>query len=469
MANLDNADRRGSDPQEGALVELTVPSTTLYARMGRILGKVTPGCLKRSAANAHSVDNQEGAKAELAAAMGPEAVAIFTALKGSIPEINRLYETSVAITFDRISKTFHFFDPSKRIDSLAFQVGASVPTNRGWRLDVTSIGEGRHVGKFVPISSTETWTDVGMKHSHYKIDRLPPEHAKNFLAAFNPDTVNTTQHSEPKVLIEQMRPRDPTIPFNAEQIEHAPNLMIHYGWADAVNANADLGLQYTLEKVLRGSVITSRDDGVERPKFIILSHGHAIAGLEALAAMTCVNHGTEQYLFETSIYMPIGGWKNEPRQDVAALGAQMWGDEITRHRESQTIKGLTHAGGVAIGLNGHRGDRDIKTGQRANIDPRKMLGPPAAFKDELARRNLAELVVITEHLTSTPEIPTLLPLSVLKESSSYTFDAANCDMYDYCVALQQLGVKVTVVSGEQRIQLPLGRRTSEFERRLRMH
>jgi hypothetical protein len=149
-------------------------------------------------------------------------------------------------------------------------------------------------------------------------------------------------------------------------------------------------------------VITQRNaTGFEQPSFVLISHGHSIAGLAELAKWTQKVPGqAEQYLFDTSVYMPEGKWdakESNPRYNVATKGAQVWGDEIAAAKTDHQSNKLTAAGGVAIALNGHRGDTSLDSTGTANINAEVMLGSVDAFLATLKARGLSKVVVVTEH------------------------------------------------------------------------
>jgi hypothetical protein len=298
-------------------------------------------------------------------------------------------------------------------------------------------------------------------HPFYGTQTLAEGHKNDFLTNFDPRKVNTKAQTNGAELADQQRPIDTSLPFNTEQITGAIyKTMDNYGMGSdntaAVNMNSDLGLQYTLKNILRKQVITKMDgSGIEQPSFVLISSGHAIAGLAELSNMTRTNpDGKEQYLFDTSVYMPIGKWSPDyVRTNVSSQGAQIWGDQIEKNKQDQ--KKMTSAGGVAIALNGHRGDDGFSTqAGTANIDPEKMLGTPEEFKMDLEKRGLKKVVIVTEHYVKDPDKPNILTLEHLRDSDFPTFDEANKDLYGYMKQVAALGVEVIVVSGEQRVQEP---------------
>jgi ribonuclease BN (tRNA processing enzyme) len=279
-----------------------------------------------------------------------------------------------------------------------------------------------------------------------------------FLNDFDPRKVNINNQTSGKDLAEQLKPFDATIPFNVEQLLNSTHFQLETDFVAAINADADLGHQYTLREILLNSVLTTTDSaGVKRGVAVLISHGHSIAGLAELAKMTAFDsNDKEHYLFDISVYAPQGGWAtDEERMQVISEGAQLWGDqlEITRKRYlKDNIKG---SGGFAIALNGHRGDIDKSStaeNPTANIDFQKMFGAPEVFKTFLIKRNINRIVVVTEHQVEKPEVLNVLPITMLKSSGKYSasFDAANKDLYDYLIQMREIGVEVIVVSGDQR-------------------
>lgn len=294
-------------------------------------------------------------------------------------------------------------------------------------------------------------------HPLYGNIELRPEHKEDFLTGFDPRKVNIKNQNAAE-LIEQLKPLDPTLPFNAEQLSIAKKddlLLPEDRWITPNNINADLGFQHNLAKVLREKIVTTIDKtGVERPSAVIITSGHALAGLAELSKWTRKNKdGKEEYLFDTSIYMPKGGWTaSEVRLDVATKGAQLWGDVIEASKNRYQKGGIKGAGGFAIGLNGHRGDFDLTTFKTANIDPVKMLGKPDQFVKNLRDRGLNRLVIVTEHFVpigGDPNKPNIRPLEDLRDPLAF-FSKSNEDLYDYMIDLQKLDIEVIVVSGDRR-------------------
>jgi len=160
--------------------------------------------------------------------------------------------------------------------------------------------------------------------------------------------------------------------------------------------------------------------------------------------------GDEQYLFETSVYVPMGEWTSGVQNLYGVTrGVQIWGDEIARRRGMHASSGRAHAGGVAVALEGHRGELGFLSGGHANIDVEQMLGSVNSFAADLGRRGLSRVVVVTEHYALSKTKPNLLTLENLNEGF---FGSSNEDLYQYLVMLRSLGVEVIVVSGEQRDQ-----------------
>lgn len=298
-------------------------------------------------------------------------------------------------------------------------------------------------------------------------------HVKNFIKHFSPADV-CTRKKTPREIAEILKPANPENArfYNAEQVFSRQCYYPDNKELDARNANADLGLQYTIDKVLRGSIITYDVNGEEIPSFIIISHGHSIAGLAALSKMTrTTKTGEVQYLFDTSIYMPQGGWPiDATRLRIAGERGQLWTQVIQKNKNAYENAGIKSAGGMAIALNGHRcdlnGEVEIKSYPpveispelrkgRAYIDPEKMLGSPEEFIVELKKRGLNKVVIINELPVNDPEKPNTYSIDMLKTSKMLgkpvLGSPPEADLYHYMVKLKDLGIKVVVVSGEQRM------------------
>jgi len=342
--------------------------------------------------------------------------------------------------------------------------------NIGWNLSLEEAIEGRIPIKYEMVTEDSGNTfkmpflrdppsEKGLvtSSSYFGKITLPSGHRTSFISEIDPKKINPIDQNN-KELAEQLRPLDSRVPYNAEQVLLNLNIKMTPESTLAVNLNSDLGLQKTVKDILRRSVITSIDEkGIEQPSFVIFSQGHSIAGLAALADWTRKDAtGKDQYLFDTSLYMPQGKWTPDKnvRTDVATIGAQVWGDSIAAAKRDHIENGRTSAGGVAIALNGHRGDFTISepTLGEANIDPVRAFGKPENFVALLRDRELKKVVIVTEHYVSDPTKVNELPLSILKNSDSNTFDNANKDLYDYMESLQKLGIEVIVVSGEQRVK-----------------
>lgn len=286
---------------------------------------------------------------------------------------------------------------------------------------------------------------------------IAPLYGRCFLEGFDPRAINTVRQTNGAEIARQFKPQHGVLPYNAEQILQAKAFEMPRDFVGTVNMNADLGVQYTLREVLRREVLVTRTPaGDEKPAFVMVSHGHCMAALVELAKMTTADHrGQTSYLFDVSVYLPMGGWTPEgDKVTLTADGGQIWGDELDRIRADQRRRKLPWAGGMAIALNGHRGDRDSegpdRTNRVANVDPVRMLGKPATFAKFLSKRGLTRVVVLTEHLVKDPDKANVLPLDALVNRGDSSFIAANRDLYDYVRALTALGVEVVVASGEQR-------------------
>lgn len=393
------------------------------------------------------------------ASFGTSGAGMYRKLERELVAFNESNSASAKAEFDPTTKEIHIQDPSKKLTLRSLQdINWSGVDRYGYKLIFKEGEGGNFIGHFQPTSTGKEPPGVSIRpHPFYKgVSHLAHEHKVSFLEKFDPQKVNTKEQTDRQELIGQLKPLDASLPFDAEQILTAPDLTLGKSSIDATNANSDLGVQYTLSQVLRGTVITKMEKGLEEPMCVLVSHGHAIAGIAELAKFFRVNaSGKEEYLFDTTVYMPAGGWKDSSRMNVASHGAQLWGDEIERQKSEHITRGRTSAGGIAIALNGHRGDVDhtLPKGGSANISMEKMLGKPVEFAKVLKNRGLSGVVVVTEHLVDDPSKPNILNIDELIDSETLTFDKANKDMYDYLIALQKLGVTVTVVSGEQRVKL----------------
>jgi hypothetical protein len=278
-----------------------------------------------------------------------------------------------------------------------------------------------------------------------------------FLKNFDPTSVDPVTQTCSAELAQQFLSSDPSLPHDDEQITSSTDINRKWDFVAAANMNADLGLQYTLREILRHEVLVKLDaNKKEHPTLVIVSHGHALAGLTELAKMTTKDSkGKERYLFDTTVYLPQGGWTNDfDRMALSGEAAQIWGDNLEATRKDLQKKGIRKFGGMAIALNGHRGDRDPrgKGGKTANIDPEKMLGPPKKFLKIAKSRGINRVVIVTENLVKDPNKINYLTIEMLKKGPDHqsSFDNANKDLYSYMKKLRDLGLEIVVVSGEQR-------------------
>jgi hypothetical protein len=285
---------------------------------------------------------------------------------------------------------------------------------------------------------------------------------KNFVTGFDVANSILPIETTPEEVAKLFQPSTPEIPFEPKQLLLAKKLYK----LNTVNLNADLGFQYTLREILRKEILISKDsEGQEQPNFIILSHGHPLAGLAELAKMTTTtNDGQKKYLFDISIYLPSGAW-NEKANRLGAINdhALIWGKSIRDTKSKYLNEKIHSAGGIAIGLNGHRGDLqysnlDQSNGKwgcgTANIDAEAMLGKPKDFVKMLKKRGFHKVVIITEHYVKDPNKVNYLDIEDLSNSrqpGAVTFDFANRDLYEYMKMVKTFGVEVIVVSGEQRV------------------
>lgn len=274
-----------------------------------------------------------------------------------------------------------------------------------------------------------------------------------WLDGFDPKKVNTTEQATGEQLAAQLEPLNPlTQRFNnPEQIKKIPKIDSSVSLLP-VNTNPDLGLQYKLRQMRTNGILVEKGTEGEQPNFVIVSHGHPIAALAELAKMRTSDG---KYLFDTATYMPSETWSPAAtRAEGMASQAQLWGDELERAKTQN--KKIQWAGGIAVALNGHRGDFDSSPEAKmdvkaANIDPGKLFGKIEDFEKFLLSRNMKKIVIVTEHLVKDFNKDNYLPLEALKTSDVNTFDEANKDLYEYMKKLNDRGkVKVVVISGDTR-------------------
>ena len=272
-----------------------------------------------------------------------------------------------------------------------------------------------------------------------------------WLDGFDPTKINTTQQSSGEKLVRQLESMHAEIRcfHDPEQIKRVTSVDNRVAMLP-LNINSDLGLRFKLRQMHKNDILSTLDEnGNEIPNFVILTHGHPIAGLVELAKMKTSD---DKVLFDTAVYMPSNGWTESANRALhMSSQAQMWGDELERVKGENT--GKEWAGGMAIALNGHRGDLDydaIENGG-ANIDAYDLFGDPKEFEKFLISRNMKKIVIITEHGVKDSKKDNILPLTILKDSNVPTFNNANEDLYDYMKEVSDRGnVEVVVISGDTR-------------------
>jgi hypothetical protein len=243
--------------------------------------------------------------------------------------------------------------------------------------------------------------------------------------------INTTSQSTGKELAAQLIPLNSEVQrfHNPEQIDTIPSIDSSIASME-LNLNADLGLQYKLRQMRENGIIVDRkEDGKEQPNFVIISHGHSIPGVTEMAKMRTQDG---KYLFDVAVCMPLGTWRaGASRTGPMTTEAQLWGDELERERNNN--RQLQWAGGIAVALNGHRGDLDYNMPDKraANIDPKAIFGSVEDFEKFLLSKNMKRIVIVTEHLVADHTKNNYLPLDILTNSDVATFDEANKDLYHY--------------------------------------
>ena len=140
--------------------------------------------------------------------------------------------------------------------------------------------------------------------------------------------------------------------------------------------------------------------------------------------------------------------KGDVTPSAITQASQFWGDEMERIKADHKKNNRTSLGGIAVALNGHRGDTE--EGRPGNIDPKQMFGEISELKSLMQARGMKKIIVITEHLVKDPDKVNILPLDVLQNSKFPEFDASNKDLYDYLKEAKKQGIDIVVVSGEQR-------------------
>lgn len=301
--------------------------------------------------------------------------------------------------------------------------------------------------------------EVSENYNHQFYGKLRPSkypHDKEFaegpywLEKFDPRELNSLKNPTGEKLASQLLPINNEINqyYNAEQVSSIkkPNLDIAIA---PYNTNADLGLQYKLRQMRSHGIISKKEGENEKPEFIILSHGHAIAGLVELSKMRTDNG---DYLFDVAPHMPLGTWtSNANRAKGMASQANLWGSELEKTKNDN--KNKKWLGGIAIGLNGHRGDFDYdKIDEKAaNINPKNIFGEIEKFEKYLISKGIKRIVVITEHTVKDYQKDNYLTLKQLIDSDCVTFDEANKDLYSYLQQISDRGkVEVVVISGDTR-------------------
>lgn len=160
----------------------------------------------------------------------------------------------------------------------------------------------------------------------------------DFLNGFAPNNLPQLISEKPQTYADVLKPYDKSIPYDGEQIIKGKDFEIDKDRFGALNMNADLGVQYTIRKILYPDILMKNEkNGDQKPTFVIISSGHAIAGLAAMAQLTKENSdGTTTCLFDTSAYMPMGTWKESTRTGLASEGAAIWGQSIANAKKKCT-------------------------------------------------------------------------------------------------------------------------------------
>jgi len=301
--------------------------------------------------------------------------------------------------------------------------------------------------------------EASENYNHQFYGRLRPSknpHGNKFaegpywLEKFDPRELNSVKNPTGEKLANQLLPinNETNQYYNAEQISSIREPKLDIAIAP-YNTNADLGLQYKLRQMRSHGIISKKEGMNEKPSFIILSHGHAIAGLTELSKMRTDNG---DYLFDVAPYMPLGTWtSNADRAKGMASQANLWGSELEKQKnENKNKKWL---GGIAIGLNGHRGDFDYSNinEKAANINPNNLFGEVEEFEKFLLSKGLKRIVVITEHTVNDYQRDNYLTLKQLIDSDCVTFNEANKDIYSYLQQISDRGkIEVIVISGDTR-------------------
>jgi len=264
-------------------------------------------------------------------------------------------------------------------------------------------------------------------------------HGPDLLKGFNVKKVVSNPQQPVQKLIEMVQPLSPEMKrfSNLEAIQGLQRSKLELS---PKNVNADLQLQKRLRRMVEKEIIGPRS-------FVLVTHGHFVAGIAGLAGFT--SKGGEQYLFDTAIYFPRGEWpvRSASAQNAADLQLQLWAESIQRARQEHQDKKRKAAGGIAVGLFGHRDElepTELAFGT-AYIDPEKLFGKPKDFRRFFRDRGFQNLVIVTEEPTLNPDRINLLPLKRLEDGVF-----GNKDLYGYMRRLQELGIPVEVVNGDMR-------------------
>jgi len=240
--------------------------------------------------------------------------------------------------------------------------------------------------------------------------------------------------------------------FDASAFENVSDISLSI---NPKNVNADLGTQERMKLMVERGVI-------DEHTFVILSHGHFAAGLAELSAATTPDN---RYMFDTAMYFPRGQWspENNNPESVAKQELQLWSEVAAKAKREHVDQQRAYAGGIAVGLFGHRGRFDFgNIGATAAIKPENLLGKVEECAAFLKDHGLNKVVIVTEESDISPDYVSSLPLDRLKEGM---FGDENKDLFGYFQALASSGVEVKVVSGDTRPAVGyLGKKLAEEDR-----
>jgi hypothetical protein len=286
-----------------------------------------------------------------------------------------------------------------------------------------------------PIMYDQTgkaWLDLGGSYPSYV-------YGPYFLDKFKLADVVTNKEKSLDTMLDTMQPLQEENKrfFNASALEGISDTTLDMS---PRNVNADLGCQERIRLMKEKGII-------DEHTFVLLSHGHMVAGLAELTKMTTTDN---KYMFDTTLYFPRGGWLPGigEANDVVKEGLQLWSEEIKKAKEENQQR--ESAGGIAVGIFGHRGRTDMRDVPRfptAAINPEQLLGNTDEYMEFLNKHNLNKVVIITEESDINPSHISSLPLDRLKEGYHQN---ENKDLFAYFQTLKEKGVNVLVVSGDSR-------------------